>query len=227
MIFLSCILKKNDITGDMLLLPVAESDSDEEEEEEEEEEEFDSEGEDGEDGGMSSQSSGRRYPSRSKNSRSTRLTRNSAGADRKRAGKHHSQLSPASRNPPANSLNILLRGSFSESRTEVNGHSSRSSRRERRPHQDSEGATSQGSEREEEEEITVRRSLKRKTARAAVNKIKLLEASDEDYEEEEEEEKEKPRKSSSRLRQPVRASKRTAVIQSSSESDEEPSTRGR
>lgn len=66
----------------MLLLPVAESDS----EEEEEEEEFDSEGEVGK---MSSQSSGRRYPSRSKNSRSTRLTRNSAGADRKRTGKRY------------------------------------------------------------------------------------------------------------------------------------------
>ncbi|XP_045929397.1 bromodomain and WD repeat-containing protein 3 isoform X3 [Micropterus dolomieu] len=162
---------------------VAESDS-----EEEEEEEFDSEGEVGK---MSSQSSGRRYPSRSKNSRSTRLTRNSAGADRKRT----------------------------EDRAEVNGHGSRSSHRERRRHQDSDRATSQGSE--GEEEITVRRSLKRKTARAAVNKIKLLEASDEDFEEEEE----KPRRSSSRLRHTVRASKRTAVILSSSDSDEKSSTR--
>ncbi|KAA8593892.1 hypothetical protein FQN60_004726 [Etheostoma spectabile] len=163
-----------------------------------EEEEEDGE----EDGQMSSQSSGRRYPrrgensrsknSRSKNSRSTRLTRNSAGADRKRT----------------------------EGRAEVNGHSSRSSRRERRHHQDSDRATSQGSDREEE--ITVRRSLKRKTARAAVTKMKLLEASDEDYEEEEEEEK--PRRSSSRLRHTARSSKRTAVIQSSSDSDEEPST---
>ncbi|XP_042342206.1 bromodomain and WD repeat-containing protein 3 isoform X2 [Plectropomus leopardus] len=173
-----------------------ESDSEEEDEdEEEEEEEFDSDGEDGEEGGVSSQPSRRRYPSRSKTSRSTRLTRNSAGADRKRT----------------------------EGRAEVNGHSSRSSRRERRHQQDSDRATSQGSDREEEEEITVRRSLKRKTARAAVNKIKLLEASDEDYEEEEEEEK--PRRSSSRLRHSVRTSKRTAVIQSSSESDEEPSRR--
>ncbi|XP_034722866.1 bromodomain and WD repeat-containing protein 3 isoform X1 [Etheostoma cragini] len=164
-----------------------ESDSEEEEEDGEE------------DGQMSSQSSGRRYPSRSENSRSknsrgTRLTRNSAGADRKRT----------------------------EGRAEVNGHSSRSSRRERRHHQDSDKATSQGSDREEE--ITVRRSLKRKTARAAVTKMKLLEASDEDYEEEEEEE-EKPRRSSSRLRHTARSSKRTAVIQSSSDSDEEPSTR--
>lgn len=67
----------------MLLLPVAESDS---EEEDEEEEESESEGEDREDGEMSSHSSGRRYPSRSKNNRSTRLTRNSTGADRKRTG---------------------------------------------------------------------------------------------------------------------------------------------
>lgn len=74
----------------MLSLPVAESDSEEEEEEDddEEEEEFDSEGEEGEDGEMSSQSSGRRYPSRAKKSHSTRLTRNSAAADRKRTGKH-------------------------------------------------------------------------------------------------------------------------------------------
>ncbi|XP_053177335.1 bromodomain and WD repeat-containing protein 3 [Scomber japonicus] len=173
---------------------VAESDSEEEEEEEEEdddeeEEEFDSEGEEGEDGEMSSQSSGRRYPSRAKKSRSTRLTRNSAAADRKRT----------------------------EGRAEMNGHGSRSSRRERRRHQDSDRAMSQGSDREEE--ITGRRSLKRKTARAAVNKIKLLEASDEDYEEEEE----KPRRNSSRLCNAPRISKRTAVLESSSESDGEPS----
>ncbi|XP_037631117.1 bromodomain and WD repeat-containing protein 3 [Sebastes umbrosus] len=160
----------------------------------EEEEEEDSEGEDGEDGEMSSQSSRRRYPSRSKNSRSTRLTRNSAGADRKRT----------------------------EGRAEMNGHSNRSSRRERRPHRDSNRATSQGSDRNEE--VTVRRSLKRKTARAAVNKMKLLEALDEEYEEEEEEE-EQPRRSSSRLSYTVRTSKRTAVIQSSSDSDEKPSRR--
>ncbi|XP_073339421.1 bromodomain and WD repeat-containing protein 3 isoform X2 [Pagrus major] len=172
-----------------------ESDS-EEEEEDDEEEESESEGEDREDGEMSSHSSGRRYPSRSKNNRSTRLTRNSTGADRKRT----------------------------EDRAEVNGHGSRSSRRERRHHHDSDGATTEGSDREEEEEITVRRSLKRKTARAAVNKMKLLEASDEDFEVEEEEE-ERPRRSSSRLRHTVRASKRMAVIQSSSDSDEEPSTR--
>lgn len=70
-----------------MLLPVAESDSEEEEDDdEEEEEEFDSEGEEGEGGEASSHSSGRRYPCRSKNSISTRLTRNSAAADRKRAG---------------------------------------------------------------------------------------------------------------------------------------------
>lgn len=119
-------------------------------------------------------------------------------------------------------LNILLHGSFSEGRAEVNGHGTRSSRRERRYQNASDRSTSQGSDMEED--TTVRRSLKRKTARAAVNKIKLLEASDEDYEEEEEE---KPRRSSSRLRHTVRTSKRTAVIQSSSDSEEEPSTQGR
>ncbi|XP_034403808.1 bromodomain and WD repeat-containing protein 3 isoform X2 [Cyclopterus lumpus] len=154
------------------------------------EEEEDSEGEDGE---MSSQSSRRRYPSRNKNSRSTRLTRNSAGADRKRT----------------------------EGRAEMNGHSGRSSRRERRHPRDSDRATSQGSDREDE--VTVRRSLKRKTARAAVNKMKLIEASDEDFEEQDEDEK--PRRSSSRLRHTVRSGKRTAVIQSSSDSDDQPSRR--
>ncbi|TNN69768.1 Bromodomain and WD repeat-containing protein 1 [Liparis tanakae] len=134
--------------------PVAESDSEEEE---------DSEGE------MSSQSSRRRYPSRGKNSRSTRLTRNGAGADRKRT----------------------------VGRAEMNGHSGRSSRRERRRPQVSDRATSQGSDREDE--ITVRRSLKRKTARAAVNKMKIIEASDEDFEEQDEEEAPR-RSSSSRLR---------------------------
>ncbi|XP_023155295.2 bromodomain and WD repeat-containing protein 3 isoform X1 [Amphiprion ocellaris] len=171
---------------------VAESDS--EDEEEDDEEEFDSDGEEGEDGEVSSQSSDRRYPSRNKSSRSTRLTRNSAAGDRK----------------------------WTEGRAEMNGHSSRSSRRERRHRQDSDRATSQGSDREEE--VTGRRPLKRKTARAAVDKIKLLEASDEDYEEEEEEDK-KPTRSSSCLRHTSWVSKRTAVIQSSSDSDGESSAR--
>ncbi|KAK2847016.1 hypothetical protein Q5P01_010015 [Channa striata] len=173
---------------------VAESDSEEEEEEDYEEDgEFDSGGEEGEDGEASSHSSGRRYPSRSKNNIKSRLTRNGAAADRKRA----------------------------DTRTDMNGHSSRLSRREKCHFQDSDGATTQDSEREEEEDtVTVRRSLKRKTARAAVNKIKLLEASDEDYEEEEP----KPRRSSSRLRHTARNSKRSAVIQSSSDSDGELST---
>lgn len=100
----------------------------------------------------------------------------------------------------------------------MNGHGGRSSRRDR--------AASPGSDQaDEEEEPSGRRALKRKTARAAVNKIKFLEVSDEDYEEQEEEE-EKPRRSSSRLRQTGRASKRTAVIQSSSDSEDEPSTHG-
>ncbi|XP_074535944.1 PH-interacting protein isoform X2 [Halichoeres trimaculatus] len=161
-------------------------------EEEEEEAEEEFDSEDGEDAEMSSQSSGPRYPSRTKNSRNTRWTRSSNGTDRKQT----------------------------EGRAKVNGHNSKPSRGERRQHQDSDGASSQGSEgeeEEEEEEIMGRRS-KRKTARAAVNKMKLLEASDEDYEEEEEE---KPNRSS-RLQRAAHASKRTAVIQSTSESEEEP-----
>lgn len=202
------------------MLPVADalqSDSEEEEDDNEEEEEFDSEGEDGE---MSSQSSARRYPSRSKNSRSTRLTRNNAGTDPKRSGKVSSALRTVIyTEPPASMLNI--HGSFSEGRAELNGHGTRSSRRERRCQNDSDRSASRRSD--GEDAAAVRRSFKRKTARAAVNKIKLLEASDEDYEEEEE----RPRRSSSRLRHTVRTSKRTAVIQSSSDSEEEPSTQGR
>ncbi|XP_068601910.1 bromodomain and WD repeat-containing protein 3 [Brachionichthys hirsutus] len=147
---------------------------------EEEEEELDSEGEDGE---MSSLSSGHCYPSRS-----MRLTRNSASADRKRT----------------------------EVRAEVNGHGGRSSRREKPRRSESDGATSRGSD--GEEFVTVRRALKRKTARAAVNKIKLLDVSDED--EEEDEEEAQPRRSSSRLRPTVRSSKRAAVIHSSSDSED-------
>ncbi|XP_061575074.1 bromodomain and WD repeat-containing protein 3 isoform X3 [Cololabis saira] len=108
-----------------------------------------------------------------------------------------------------------------EGRAEMNGHSSRSSHRERRHLQDSDRTTSQGSDREEKVEI--RRFLKRKTARAAVKMMKLLEVSDEDYEEEEEEEK--PTRSSTRLRHKTGVSKRAAVIQSSSDSDEESSVR--
>ncbi|KAM6932903.1 LOW QUALITY PROTEIN: bromodomain and WD repeat-containing protein 3 [Xenentodon cancila] len=122
-------------------------------------------------------------------SRSSRLTRTRAAGDRKRT----------------------------EGRAEMNGHSSRSSQRERRHLQDSDRATSQGSDREE---VEIRRSFKRKTARAAVKMMKLLEASDEDYEEEEEK---KPTRSSSRLRHMTRVSKRAAVIQSSSDSDGESS----
>ncbi|XP_062241263.1 bromodomain and WD repeat-containing protein 3 isoform X1 [Platichthys flesus] len=167
----------------------AKSDSEEEEEDDEEEEDFDSEVEKSEDGEVSSQSSGNVYPSRSKNSRSTRLTRNSAAADRKRT----------------------------EDRAEMNGHSSRSSLKEKRHHQDL--SMSQDWDREDKE-ISVRRSLKRKTARAAVNKMKLIEASEGD-----EEEEQKPRRSSSRLRPASRAGKRPAVIQSSSDSDGKLSTR--
>uniref|UniRef100_A0A672I566 Bromodomain and WD repeat domain containing 1 n=1 Tax=Salarias fasciatus TaxID=181472 RepID=A0A672I566_SALFA len=166
----------------------------------------DSEDEEEEDGEASSHSSDRCYPSRGKSSRSTRLTRNAAAGDRKRTGKRHSPSSDPILTEP-------------KGRTEVNGHGSRSSRSERRRHRDSDTAASPGSD--GEEVVTVRRSLKRKTARAAVNKIKLLDVSDEDEEEEEE-----PTRSSSRLRHATRASKRTAVIQSSSDSDGESSARG-
>lgn len=132
-------------------------------------------------------------------------------------------LKPSKPTHQSVSLIFILNGWISEGRAEVNGHSSRSSRRERRRHRDSDRATSQGSDREEE--VTGRRSLKRKTARAAVNKIKLLKASDEDYEDEEEQKK--PTRSSSRLRHTPRLSKRTAVIQSSSDSDGESSARGK
>lgn len=100
----------------------------------------------------------------------------------------------------------------------MNGHSGRSSRSTRRYQQDSDGASST----EQDGDVGTRRLLKRKTARAAVNKMKLLEASDEDFEEEKQ-----PTRSSSRLRHTARNSKRAAVIQSSSESDREQSTQGR
>ncbi|XP_061637817.1 bromodomain and WD repeat-containing protein 3 isoform X1 [Phyllopteryx taeniolatus] len=165
---------------------VPESDSDEKEVEEEDEEPFDSEGEGQENGEVSSHSSGRCYHSRAAKSRSTRVTRNPAAADRKKT----------------------------EGRAEINGLSSRSSRRERRHRQDSDRASSQGSDGKEDDEITIRRSLKRKTARAAVNKIKLLEASNEDYEDEEEEEEEP-------IRSRLRNISRTTVLKSSSDSDGE------
>lgn len=96
----------------------------------------------------------------------------------------------------------------------VNGHSSRLPYRSRSRHRDPQRAPSHSSDREEEEENIMRRSLKRRTARAAVNKIKLLEASlsEEDCEEE------NLRRSSGRLR----SSRRLPVIQSSSESEGPP-----
>lgn len=103
----------------------------------------------------------------------------------------------------------------------MNGHSSRSSRRERRKRWDSDRPTSQGSDRGEGE-VNGRGSLKRKTARAAVDRIKLLEVSDDDDDEEKVEEM--PKRTSSR--QAARAGKRSAVIQSSSDSDGENSSQG-
>ncbi|XP_077397940.1 bromodomain and WD repeat-containing protein 3 isoform X2 [Festucalex cinctus] len=173
---------------------VAESDSDEKEVDEDDEEPFDSEGEVQENREASSHSSGHRYHSRAAKSRSTRLTRNTAAAAAATADRKKT-----------------------EGRAEVNGHTSRSSRRHKRRPQNSDRALCQGSD-EEEEENTNRRTLKRKTARAAVNKIKLLEASHEDDDDDEEEDEEPIR---SRLRNTSRAVKRITVLQSSSESDEE------
>ncbi|KAF6718804.1 Bromodomain and WD repeat-containing protein 1 [Oryzias melastigma] len=151
-----------------------------------------SDSEDEEEGDEESESGGEYGEASSKSSdrrypsRRTRLTRNRSAGDRQRK----------------------------ERRREVNGHGSRTARRERRHHQDSDRASSPGSD--VDEEVTVHRLLKRKTARAAVNKMKLLEASEE---EEEDEDDKKPTRSSSRLQHTVRVSKRTAVIQSSSDSD--------
>ncbi|XP_015807459.3 bromodomain and WD repeat-containing protein 3 isoform X1 [Nothobranchius furzeri] len=149
------------------------------------EEESESKGGEGKYGGASSQSSEGHYPSRR-----TRLSRNRAAGDR---------------NPT---------DLFSESRVEINGHSSKASGRERRPHGNS----------PQERKVTTHRYLKRKTARAAVNKMKLLEASDEDFEEEGTEQKKRPKRSSNRPHQLARTSKWAAVIQSSS--DEESSLSG-
>uniref|UniRef100_A0A8C8C2C2 Bromo domain-containing protein n=1 Tax=Oncorhynchus tshawytscha TaxID=74940 RepID=A0A8C8C2C2_ONCTS len=98
---------------------------------------------------------------------------------------------------------------------QMNGHS-RKSGRERRLSSESERSPSQGTDTYREEENVGRRTMKRKTARAAVNKMKLLEASEENYGSASEEEDKQRRKSS---RHATRVSKRTTVIQSSSESE--------
>ncbi|KAK7882913.1 hypothetical protein WMY93_029087 [Mugilogobius chulae] len=102
-------------------------------------------------------------------------------------------------------------------RTMVNGHSSRPSLRDRRQRNESDG-TASGSD---EEEASGRRALKRRTAQAAVNKIKLLEASEEEGSEKGENQDRSPR--NSHLRNSTRSNKRTAVIKSSSESGEDSS----
>ncbi|XP_021165006.2 bromodomain and WD repeat-containing protein 3 isoform X1 [Fundulus heteroclitus] len=111
-------------------------------------------------------------------------------------------------------------GTRAEGKAEMNGHSSRASRRERRSHRNSDRASS-SHDSGRKEDAAGPRLLKRKTARAAVSKMKLLEASDED---EEEERRPTQSGSSSRLRHTARTAKRTAVIQSSSESDGKSST---
>ncbi|XP_029629205.1 bromodomain and WD repeat-containing protein 3 isoform X1 [Salmo trutta] len=160
----------------------------------ESESESSNEREESEDGEKLSNSMSRRFPSRS----STRLTRNNAVAHRKHTKRPE-------------------RGS------QMNGHS-RTFGRERRRGNDSERSPSQGTDtyRDEEENVG-RRTLKRKTARAAVNKMKLLEASEEDYGSASEDEDKHRRKSS---RHATRVSKRTAVIQSSSESEDQSSASG-
>ncbi|XP_061916442.1 bromodomain and WD repeat-containing protein 3 isoform X2 [Entelurus aequoreus] len=130
---------------------VAESDSEEEAEEK-------NDSDLGEDGEASSHSSGLRYPSRTPKIRSTRLTRNTAAADRKK----------------------------NEGRAEMNGHASRSSRRERHHHRGADTSSSPASDEEEEDKLILRRTLKRKTARAAVSKMKLIGASDNEDEDDDE-----------------------------------------
>ncbi|KAL0973282.1 hypothetical protein UPYG_G00201390 [Umbra pygmaea] len=147
------------------------------------------EGEESEDDGKSSKSSSCRRPSRAL-SRNTRLTRNTAAAQRKHT-----------RRP--------------ERGAPINGHS-RTSEREKRQGSDSELSPSEGSETNKEDEVVGRRTLTRKTARAAVNKMKLLDAS-EDFDSVSEKEDTDGRKGSCHV---TRGSKRTAIIQSSSDSDQ-------
>ncbi|XP_054649152.1 bromodomain and WD repeat-containing protein 3 isoform X3 [Dunckerocampus dactyliophorus] len=137
------------------------------------------------------------------------------GGEDGEASSHSSGRRYPSRMLKSRSTRLTRNAAAAEGRTEMNGHASRSCRRERHPLRESDRSSSWGSDREE---LTIRRSLKRKTARAAVNRIKLIEASD--YEDEEEEEAE-PRRSSSRLRNAPRPSKRPPVLQSSSDSDVE------
>ncbi|XP_018604343.2 bromodomain and WD repeat-containing protein 3 isoform X2 [Scleropages formosus] len=141
-------------------------------------------GEESEDSTQPSTSSSRPYQSRS-----TRVTRNSAAAVRK---KHETQAP-------------------------MNGHS-RVLRHERRhaPSSEEERSESDASKPEDEEEESVgRRPSTRKTAVAAVSKMKLMGASEED--EGSPFEEESRRKDNGR--QAVRTGKRAAVIHSSSDSE--------
>ncbi|CAL1571939.1 unnamed protein product [Knipowitschia caucasica] len=102
-------------------------------------------------------------------------------------------------------------------RSMMNGHSSRPTLRDRRQRSQSSPASSSG------EQAPGRRALKRRTAQAAVSKIKLCEGSDEERSGKEEDHDQSPR--SSLQRNPSRSNKRTAVIKSSSESGDD-STNG-
>lgn len=96
---------------------------------------------------------------------------------------------------------------------EVNGHA-RASRRERRHASSSEGDQVE-SDRPEEVEAVGRRPLTRRTAAAAVSKMKLMGAREED--EGSPSEAESRRKGS--RRQAARAGRRMVVLESSSESE--------
>ncbi|XP_030632617.1 bromodomain and WD repeat-containing protein 3 [Chanos chanos] len=164
------------------------------------ENESSSENEESEDSGKASTSSKRTYPSRTQN-RSTRLTRNSAHERKK-----------------------------TESHAQVNGHG-RARRLERRrarrgissdqePSLESETkdeGEDEEEEEEEDEESVSRRPLARRTARMAVNKMKLLEVSEEEDDDDDDDDA-----SDSDASGPCKPS---PVSESSSGSDEETSPR--
>ncbi|XP_067306193.1 bromodomain and WD repeat-containing protein 3 isoform X2 [Pseudorasbora parva] len=103
-----------------------------------------------------------------------------------------------------------------ESHAKMNGHSRSHERQKPRPCSDSEQEPSQGSDSSENESSSSvsRRPRTRKTAMAAVNKMKLMDTL-EDGDGSDEEDR------GGSTRPATRASKRSAVIQSSSDSDEE------
>ncbi|XP_073673576.1 bromodomain and WD repeat-containing protein 3 [Garra rufa] len=101
-----------------------------------------------------------------------------------------------------------------EGHARMNGHSRSHERQRPRPCSDSDQECSQGSDASENESSSSvsRRPRTRKTAMAAVNKMKLMDTLEEDEGSDEEEHR-------GSTRPATRASKRTAVIQSSSDSE--------